>query len=457
MSIRANPASPGRFCCLDYRVSKSDPVIELDYQFEGGPVLTERFEFLEGVVPRDSAAFQALDRAASLLHLAAGVSYYKAGAGPRVTVNTPNWSATRQRFFERFYRKGLAEFAYRNHIEVAPQFESSPKSRQPDSTDHLGGAPARLETGQVVPLGGGKDSLVSCDLLARESIDFRTIAVGSSPVIRKVASAVGREHIQIRRSLAPELRAMNDAGALNGHVPITGILGFALICGAWYYGYDHIVMSNESSADEPTLVDAAVGGVNHQFAKSLAFEQMLAELLVSEFAPSARPTYFSLLRPLNEVTIARVFAFLEPFHDVFTSCNANFVLAQPSGEASWCRKCPKCRFVYLALAPFMRRERLQDIFGADLLDDTGQLNGYRELLELGEHKPFECVGTALESQSLMRHLMERADWQDAAVVGAVGPELATLPIPGLRKLLKERGPHRIPEAFQEAVDAIDRV
>lgn len=451
MSTWNSPASLRNFCFLGFRVSRSEPVIELDYQFETGPVLTERYEFLGGRVPEDPAAFAALTNAASLLHLAAGVSYYKASAAPTVSVATRHWSEPRRQFFERFYREGLAEFAYRNQVEAQPRFEGTTDSAMP------GLGEAQLVAGIVVPLGGGKDSLVSCDLLERESIPFRTIAVGSSPVIRRVAEAVGVDHLQIRRSLDPQLRALNEAGALNGHVPITGILCFVLICGAWYFDYNQIAMSNESSADEPTVVDESGYGVNHQFAKSTAFEQMVADLLLSEFPESARPDYFSLLRPLNEVTIARVFAFLEPFHDVFTSCNANFALAAPSGEASWCCDCPKCRFVYLALAPFMRRDRLQEIFGVDLLDETDQVPGFRELLGLEQRKPFECVGTVVESQSVMRHLMERADWQDAKVVSVLAPELLETTVPGLRKLLKERGPHRIPEALQEAVNAIDRV
>lgn len=451
MSSWTNPASLREFHCLGYRISESEPVIELDYRFETGPVLTERFEFVGGRVPRNPDALVALSNSASLLHLAAGVSYYKASAAAVVSVHTSKWSATRKAFFERFYREGLAEFAYRNQIKVAPRFESTATHVSPDYPE------AHLKPGLVVPLGGGKDSLVTCDLLQRESIPFRTIAVGSSPVIGTVAKSVGVDHLQIRRTLDPELSAINNAGGLNGHVPITGILCFAMICGAWYYGYDHIVMSNESSADEPTVMDETGYGVNHQFAKSTAFEQMVADLLLSEFPVAARPGYFSLLRPLNEVTIARVFAFLEHFHDVFTSCNANFALAAPSGQASWCGTCPKCRFVYLALAPFMRRERLQEIFGRDLLNEADQLAGFRELLGLTHAKPFECVGTVSESQSVMRHLIERADWQDAAVVSGLAPEVLELSVPGLRQLLKERGPHRIPEPYREAVNAIDRI
>jgi hypothetical protein len=80
---------------------------------------------------------------------------------------------------------------------------------------------------------------------------------------------------------------------------------------------------------------------------------------------------------------------------VVTSCNKAFKLHDPT--ARWCGDCPKCRFVFLAMAPFIPRERLARIFGKDLFADPAQIPGYLELLGIDAHKPFECVGEVEES------------------------------------------------------------
>jgi len=93
-------------------------------------------------------------------------------------------------------------------------------------------------------------------------------------------------------------------------------------------------------------------------------------------------TYYSLLRPLSEVQIAALFARLEPYLPVFTSCNAAFRIEEGRRVERWCGHCPKCRFVALALAPFLPPERLSEFMGANPLSDERQLAGYRELLGL---------------------------------------------------------------------------
>ena len=99
---------------------------------------------------------------------------------------------------------------------------------------------------------------------------------------------------------------------------------------------------------------------------------------------------------------------------VVTSCNAAFKLRDASER--WCRDCPKCRFVFLAMAPFMPRERITAIFGGDLLADESQIPGYRELLGVDGHKPFECVGEVEESVVALSLLAEQEQWRDAPVV-----------------------------------------
>jgi hypothetical protein len=112
--------------------------------------------------------------------------------------------------------------------------------------------------------------------------------------------------------------------------------------------------------------------------------------------------------------------------------------------------------VFLALAPFMPKPRLLNIFGRNLLDDTAQTGGFDALLEYQDHKPFECVGEGRESRAAMATLGQRPEWREDALVARfnreIAPQLnaAELQIP---PLLQPEGQHRIPTALWDQLRA----
>jgi hypothetical protein len=178
-------------------------------------------------------------------------------------------------------------------------------------------------------------------------------------------------------------------------------------------------MANERSASAPNLKWDGVD-VNHQFSKGLVAERLLSAAVAETGIPVRQ---FSILRGASELAIARAFAGMERYHDAFTSCNAIFRIDPTLRAASWCCDCPKCRFVFLALAPFSSPEHLRQVFGADLLDDESQFEGFALLAASGGHKPFECVGEEQESLAAMRMLSEDERWRDHAVVRRLTTEL----------------------------------
>ena len=125
-------------------------------------------------------------------------------------------------------------------------------------------------------------------------------------------------------------------------------------------------MANERSASSGNLTHDGVD-VNHQFSKGLEAERLLRAAL-AETRPDT--DYFSLLRPPRSSRIARAFAALPAYHRAFTSCNAVFRLDPQLRATSWCGDCPKCRFVFLALAPFMGRAELTAIFAGATCSTT---------------------------------------------------------------------------------------
>jgi hypothetical protein len=226
--------------------------------------------------------------------------------------------------------------------------------------------------------------------------------------------------LNIKRQLAPELFEYNKLGAYNGHIPVTAINSAILVCAAVLYGFDAIAFSNERSASVATL-EYDGQSVNHQWSKGIDFERGLRNHIASHIA--ADLYYFSLLRPLSELAVTRAFARETRYDDVFSSCNRNFRIRGERPSDRWCGQCPKCHFVFLALAPFVAKPRLLGIFGRNLLDDPSLAPGFDALLEYRNHKPFECVGEGRESRAAMLALSQRPEWREDALVMRFADEI----------------------------------
>ena len=419
--------------------------LSLHYAFDQGPAFVEVISF---PVPRQDLSADrkaALDQAFRVLFLLAGVSYYKAAIPPRLVCEAFALDPKLAAFCDEVYRGGLGEFAYRNKVKLDFAFEVA--DAQPRAAGEIG-LPHRM----LVPVGGGKDSIVTIEALKNAGKDITLFALGGETLAMPIAKTIevsGLSHIPIKRKISPELIELNAQGALNGHVPITAILSAITVCCAILYGFDAVVLSNESSANAPNVVCDGVE-VNHQFSKSLAFEKSFASLVRDTVATDLR--YISLLRPLTETAIASRFAKLEAYYPVFRSCNTAFRQNEAKRGTRWCCDCPKCRFVFLALAPFMKKEKLIAIFGRDMLDDPAQLDGFKELCGLSAIKPFECVGEIEESQALLAALVAQAAWKDSAIVAALAPLIT--PRVTVQDLLARRDEHLLSDEELKVIDAL---
>ncbi len=418
------------------------------YRFPDGPRFEERLIFDFPPQPLSPTAEAVLDRIFRLVFLMSGVSYYKAFVPENLRCAAFPLDLDTADFLQSFYEKGLAEFAWKNRISLNGrcQFRSEPVTPPSPLAIDL---PRRT----CVPIGGGKDSIVTLECLKRAGEDLVLFSLGDAEPIAACIAAAGLPFIRVHRRLDPALFKLNEQGALNGHVPITGILSAIATACAVLAGFDTIAMSNEHSASAPNLIFDGFG-INHQYSKSLEFEVDLADYVARCITPSI--AYFSLLRPLSEIEIARRFAQYPQYFDIFRSCNTAFRQSPAERGHHWCGNCPKCRFVFLALAPFVGKDRLIAIFGHNILDDETQADGFAELCGLREHKPFECVGEIDESAAVMAHLGSDPGWRDDAVVRrlhAAFPSLQRLDPGELRTLLATRHPHRVPDSFMAMLDA----
>jgi 7-cyano-7-deazaguanine synthase in queuosine biosynthesis len=386
----------------------------------------ERLEFGVPAEPLPQPRLEAIHRALNFAAMAAGISYFKAFMSPHI--ETEDMDESTSHFFEKFYRKGLGEFITRNKLQF-----SDDNYFKPTQVSSALSSSVTLTPQALVLIGGGKDSLVTLEALRQQNHIFTLFAVNPAPPILDCIKVSGMPARLVKRHIDPQLFTLNDQGAPNGHVPVTGIISFLAIVTALIHDFDTIILSNERSADEPTFAD-----INHQYSKSFEFEADMQNFIWRAISPSI--SYFSFLRPLSELHITRLFAQEQKYDSVFTSCNKAYSLRQPLRDKKWCGECPKCQFVFLSLATTLTPARVIPIFGSSLLDDSKNLSAYRHLTGLAGHKPWECVGEILESASALYALSLNPDWAQTQVVKTLAPEL-----------LAQYGEERLQTAYQDSL------
>ena len=435
-----------------YAFDPNTAVLHLHYRYEGGARFEERISFPTPVRPLSADRSTALDRAFRLIFLLAGVSYYKAHVPQDLICEAFPLDRATADFVADVYFHGLGEFSYCNRIDLSDKIRFA-ISDAPAHTSLSLDLPPRV----LVPVGGGKDSIVSLELLKQADYPVTLYAQGKSAAdiaapIEATIEASGLPALKVGRVLSGALLELNRAGALNGHVPITAILSSITIACAVLYGFDTIALSNEHSASAPNLKIGDIE-INHQYSKSLNFELAFSAYVAAHISPNIR--YFSLLRPLTETDIARRFAELKDYHGIFRSCNTAFRQDKEQRNKNWCCDCAKCRFVFLALAPFIEKSRLIDIFGKNMLDDEKQNRGFSELCGITAHKPFECVGDIEESALLMEKLRQSPIWKNDSIVRDLGAQIAPQKGSDVRysALFTLRPEHRVPEEFLKLLNA----
>ncbi len=397
-----------------YSVGKAD-----DADTSNSLSFTETFEFVFPETTFNSPFESVRDSdelAAAVRHvaIAAAPSYYKATVAPTVTIDFSTSTSTNE-WARSLFDQGLREFRFSNNLDLERKVDLSCTSIKPAHEKLLKNEKNSDKISKcLVPIGGGKDSITTLEVLSRTDVKVLGFSVGVFDSITKTANVAGIDLVRVTRTIDPQLFDLNKAGAPNGHVPVTAITSSLAVVAAVCVGADSVAMSNEKSADEPTRV---VGGidVNHQWSKSYEAEVLLRNSLNSS---GIGINYFSLLRPLSEYYIFSIFAQLDQFHDVFTSCNRVFTIDKEKRASSWCGDCDKCRFVFVALCAFRDVEYVSSIFSKNLFDDESQTQGFLDLIAVNA-KPFECVGTIKESRIFIRKALR----QDAVIHSVVGQQL----------------------------------
>ncbi len=340
----------------------------------------------------------------------AGLSYYKLAAPAQVIVDHGTWTEADASYHRSLLTNGLGEFSWENDLPLLDPTWTYRDLQLAGS----GFAPivCTLMNGPLTPVGGGKDSCVSIELLRAAGLRPTLVTVRRFPVIADVIAASGLGDVAVERVLDPQLGSLVQAGARNGHVPVTAIVTWASLVAAALGGHDAVVLSNERSASEGNVVYRGTE-INHQWSKGAEAEALLSAAL-ARITPSLRA--FSLLRGMSELSIARSFAdHGSRYFTTFSSCNGAFRTDPLRRVDRWDATCAKCQFVFLALATVLPRVDVEAIWGADVFTVSDPI-GYHALLGLTSWKPFECVGESLECRVALAMISERPDWINHRVV-----------------------------------------
>ncbi|MEG1498022.1 MAG: hypothetical protein RRX93_04465 [Bacteroidales bacterium] len=348
------------------------------------------------------------------------ISYWKCVCSPKVEVRCGFLDQNQIRWFQNLYYQGLGEFFYLNGIPATPQDFMSLHSVSIAQTEADPPLSYDLSGKVIIPVGGGKDSVVTLEII-RSVADCKGFALpmiinprGATKACCRVAGYEPMDILVMNRSIDPLLLKLNEEGFLNGHTPFSAMLAFSSLLLAALIGRKYIALSNESSANESTVQGTQV---NHQYSKTYSFETDFRNYTRQYISPDFE--YFSFLRPLSEIGIARLFASYPAYHNVFRSCNVG------SKQDTWCGHCPKCLFAYIILSVFIVPEKMEEIFGKNLLNDPTLKTILDELIGQLPVKPFECVGTTEEVNWALQQWIQKYGLSEGSPLKYPKPYLIT--------------------------------
>lgn len=371
--------------------------IQCSYSFDKERNFTENFSFDFGKI--DEIFIDDIPRYIELIAIAAAPSYFKASPTNQIAIDFPISSQVLE-WTTSLFDEGLREFRFQNELDllkipiiIAPESAATKKKENKFDKDLV-----------LAPIGGGKDSATTLEILKRSNKNVVGFAIGDFDAIKSTAKAAGISLVKVARHLDPELLEWNKNGALNGHVPVTALTSTLACVAAYCIGASDVAMSNESSANEATRNVGDIE-INHQFSKSFNAEKYLRRALDAHLGTPVN--YFSLLRELSEYEIFSLFSMANSFHKSFTSCNKAFKIDKKARSKSWCCECDKCRFVFVGLSAFLDVKTVTKIFGKNLFEDAESEQGFLDLIGMGDGKPFECVGTLGETVLLMKKALNK--------------------------------------------------
>lgn len=364
-----------------FSYSKKDTNLIISFQFKIPPdiAFNPKIEILSVPNAWDDAIIKNFVFQLGLIEM---LSYWKATCSPRIEIKAGKLTPEQIDWWQNLLQKGLGEFFYQNKINFKENnfvtiTSSGGEIYKKDISHH--------KNRFLTLNSGGRDSVVSIEALKNLKEDISLFMLNPTNASLEVANQSGvAKRIMVKRQIDDTLLELNKKGFLNGHTPFSAYLAFLSVFCAAIFDYKFVVVSNERSSNEENT-EFLGNKINHQYSKSFEFENLFRNYSKKYLAENIE--YFSLLRPLYELQISKLFSKYKNYFPNFKSCNIG------QKQNIWCGTCAKCLSIFISLCPFLKEEEIKSIFGKNLYDDET----LRDLLLCitGEKspKPFECVGT----------------------------------------------------------------
>ncbi|MEZ4885074.1 MAG: hypothetical protein R3E32_10145 [Chitinophagales bacterium] len=271
----------------------------------------------------------------------------------------------------------------------------------------------------LVFCGGGKDSLVSARIFETLDIPYASFVYSSSiygtaqkqhriidGLLNGLKPAkIHRQYVYDSFVDCPILdldASIQSASLTAAETPSSIFASLPLILSE---GYQYIALGHEKSANVGNLIwDVTGEDVNHQWGKSYAAEVMINSYIKNCLVDNFH--YFSILQPIYDVLIFNLLRESLDLVEHTHSCNI---------DKPWCKKCPKCAYVWLNYMAYLPTSIVNEMFGeVNLFDIEENQIWFKQMLGLGEHTPFECIGQIEESR-LAFHICKKKGLQGKAL------------------------------------------
>lgn len=394
-----------------FQVSTDRKRVDFSFTSHHGGVahnFTESYDFPLGL-PNTLEIYRLL----RALHLIAGISYYKIFVNSEI--EHPYAMSTREAsFWNNVFKNGLGEFLYVNKIDPEKLALFGPQEGADTKTTE------RVVLGQkaLLGIGGGKDSIVAGELLKAIAVPLTGFVLATGDATgqtKQVAKTMKVDLLTVKRTLDKNLLTVQEsAGAYKGHVPISIFFAITGCLLAVATKNAYVVVANESSASIPRAHWAGTS-VNHQYSKSFAFESMMQDYLHNYVSPDL--WYFSAIRPLSSVAVAKIFAKYPNYFEHFTSDNYAFrVDASKRPSDRWSLESPKSLSSYILLSAWLSKDQLVHIFGRDFLDNAQLEPMFFGLTGIDGDQPLDCVGTPQELRASLGEAYRKGTCKDSILM-----------------------------------------
>ena len=262
----------------------------------------------------------------------------------------------------------------------------------------------------LVGCGGGKDSILAMKMLQNAEIPFACMqyshtVYGKADIqhnliseVLKYLNPIQSHKISIYDDFIEfsflQLYFPENSGITVPETPVSIFEALFLILAG---GYNYLCLAHEKSANIGNLFSQEMRReVNHQWGKSFVAEQLLDEYIRENLLANFK--YFSILQPIYDFRIFQNLCKYPEFLPKMHSCNI---------KKPWCKKCPKCAYVWLGFMAFLEPNIVDAVFQSNLFDDEDLLLTFREMVGLSKHTPFECIGEINESRLMMKKCLEK--------------------------------------------------